>query len=247
MKTFLLNISSQIKNWSDSLDAKTVLCSSSWLVFNDEGIKEVYIFNRDGTLLASHNGKVTRAHWEYLATNTAILIEQNNDTFMLKPFFYDNKVLALQQDGTLNFALMIGEKYVEELAIDNLAKASLYIAEQQENKMREEANTKKQELEKSKKCEWEEFIKMKIAEEMNSPEIVSKVKKHKILIFITAFICLLSFLLACKSIGIAQGIGCLICATAVMVILFLFIESDSLKEHIREKMTKQFPFEKFKE
>ena len=55
MKTFLLNIPNDIKNWNNSLDAKALLCSQSWNVFNDEGVKEVYIFKNDGTLIASHN------------------------------------------------------------------------------------------------------------------------------------------------------------------------------------------------
>ena len=38
MKTFLLNIPNEIRSWNNSLDAKALLCSQSWNVFNDEGI-----------------------------------------------------------------------------------------------------------------------------------------------------------------------------------------------------------------
>ena len=51
MKTFKLNIPKGIRNWSYALDAKTILCSRSWIIFNDENVKEVYIFQEDGTLI----------------------------------------------------------------------------------------------------------------------------------------------------------------------------------------------------
>ena len=75
MKTFKLNIPKGIKNWSYALDAKTILCSRSWIIFNDENVKEVYIFQEDGTLIISHNGKVTKTKWEYIEQNTSLIIE----------------------------------------------------------------------------------------------------------------------------------------------------------------------------
>ena len=252
MKTFLLNISKQIKNWSDSLDAKAVLCSRSWLVFNDEGVKEVYIFQNDGTLLASHNGKVTRANWEYLATNTAILIEQNNDTFMLKPFFYDNKVLALQLDGTNNFAFMIGENYVEELAIDNMEKASLYITNHDEFQKREqEKKIKKQEAEMLTRKEWENFIDQKVEEKMKTAEIIAIVEKNKKIKkrgLIISFVIMISF--ACiATIGTEMAIiiGILVASLAlILFIMILFINENTTKYKLKFKLMLEFPYDDFK-
>ena len=133
MKTFLLNIPNEIRNWNNSLDVKTLLCSQSWNVFNDEGVKEVYVFQDDGTLIASHNGKVTKAKWEYIPQNTSFIIENlGADIYMLNPVCYDDKVLTLQVDGTTNFALLISDKYVQQLMLDSVAKAKLYIEEPQE-------------------------------------------------------------------------------------------------------------------
>ena len=131
MKTFKLNIPKELRNWSNALDAIMVLCSRSWVVFNDEEIKEVYIFQEDGTLIVSKNGKVTKTRWEYIAQNTSLIIENiDSDTYMLKPTYYDNKVLALQVDGTNEYAIMINENCTEELMLDSLEKIRQYIDEQ---------------------------------------------------------------------------------------------------------------------
>ena len=44
MKTYLLETLNRYKRFSESLDAKAVLSNKAWVVFNDEGEKQVYIF-----------------------------------------------------------------------------------------------------------------------------------------------------------------------------------------------------------
>ena len=128
MKTYTLNIPKGTRNWSYALDAKTILCSRSWIIFNDENVKEVYIFQEDGTLIISHNGKVCKTKWEYIAQNTSLIIEDiESDTYMLKPTYYDNKVLVLQVDGTNEYAIMLNENCIEELMLDSLDEIKLYV------------------------------------------------------------------------------------------------------------------------
>ena len=43
MKAYLMSIPDSIKGISDKLNVKSMLCDKSWVVFNDEGIKIVYI------------------------------------------------------------------------------------------------------------------------------------------------------------------------------------------------------------
>ena len=50
MKTYLLETLNRYKRFSESLDAKAVLSNKAWVVFNDEGEKQVYIFQEDGTV-----------------------------------------------------------------------------------------------------------------------------------------------------------------------------------------------------
>lgn len=181
MKTFLLNIPNEIRNWNNTLDAKSVLCNQSWNVFNDEGVKEVYVFQKDGTLIASHNGKVTKAKWEYIPQNTSLIIENSDaDTFMLRPAYYDKKVLALQVDGTNNYALMVDEKFLGQLMLDSVEIVRWYIMDQ--SKYREKiAEKENSEIDKQKKREqeWNKFIDEKIEEYLKTPESFEEIENEK--------------------------------------------------------------------
>ena len=128
MKTFTLNIPRGIRNWSYALDAKTILCSRSWIIINEDNVKEVYIFQEDGTLILSYNGKVCKTRWEYIAQNTSLIIEDTeSNTYMLKPAYYDNKMLILQVDGTNEYAIMVNENHIGELMLDSIDKIKQYI------------------------------------------------------------------------------------------------------------------------
>ena len=245
MKTFLLNIPNEIRNWNNSLDVKTLLCSQSWNVFNDEGVKEVYVFQDDGTLIASHNGKVTKAKWEYIPQNTSFIIENlGADIYMLNPVCYDDKVLTLQVDGTTNFALLISDKYVQQLMLDSVAKAKLYIEEPQEF-----ARQKKEE-EQQRKANWEDFIQKKAEEHLNTPEIKEKKAKHKKRKKEIIPIC--SLCITISVIGFFIGSTSIITAGILMFtffisfpILLFFIEDNYSKDDAISDMKAKYPFESF--
>lgn len=61
MKTYLLDSINRLKRFSQNLDVQATLCGRSWLVFNDSGDKEVYIFEPDNSLVISIKGVVTNA------------------------------------------------------------------------------------------------------------------------------------------------------------------------------------------
>ena len=255
MKTFLLNIPNEIRNWNNSLNAKSLLCSQSWDVFNDKGIKEVYIFQNDGTLIASHNGKVTKAKWEYIPQNTSLIIENlEADIYMLKPVCYDDKVLTLQVDGTNNFALLINDKYVQQLMLDTVAKAKLYIEEPQQfarqkaEKARQEQQEKKMAL-KKKKADWEDYIQKKAKEHLNSPEIKEKIvkqkKRRKFLIPIFSLLIII-YLIICSKIEVTIEFFVSFLSLLILGFGFLFVESQEYKEYDAiNDMKAKYPFEKF--
>ena len=110
MKTFLINIPTQIKQKMQSLDVQSVLTTTSWEVFNDEGVKEVFIFKPEGELLISSSGDVVKASWEYIPANQSLLLTNGDQLTMFKPAFKDNIFLALQKDGTEEYLFMIDEK-----------------------------------------------------------------------------------------------------------------------------------------
>ena len=100
MKSYLFDTIERYKRWSEELDVKTILCNKSWIVFNDTGEKEVYIFQEDGSLIISLSGRVSNGSWKYLAANRSIVIEGTGQSYMLHPAFIYDCVFALQVDGT---------------------------------------------------------------------------------------------------------------------------------------------------
>ena len=60
MKYYLLNALARIKQYSQKLDAEAILYNKSWVIFNDTGDKEVFIFRPKNELLISLNGIVSK-------------------------------------------------------------------------------------------------------------------------------------------------------------------------------------------
>lgn len=110
MKTFIFSLPARLKSFNEKLDVKGALCGKSWEVFNDEGVKQLFIFNTDGTLLITTNGKVVKSSWQYISANSSVLITTDDETTMFHPAFYDNIIFALQQDGVERYLFMVDEK-----------------------------------------------------------------------------------------------------------------------------------------
>ena len=110
MKAYLLDTFKRFKRYSDTLDVKTNLCNKTWLVFNDEGEREVFIFNEDGTMIISCNGLVTNSSWKYIPSNNSIVITTPKQAYMLQPAFINGIVFALQLDGVEKYSFLITEQ-----------------------------------------------------------------------------------------------------------------------------------------
>ena len=110
MKTFIFSLPARLRSFNEKLDVKGALCGKSWEVFNDEGVKQLFIFNTDGTLLITLNGKVIKSFWQYIPANSSVLITTDDETKMFRPAFFDNMIFALQQDGVERYMFMIDEQ-----------------------------------------------------------------------------------------------------------------------------------------
>lgn len=201
MKTYILNLSRDIKNWSNTLDATTIICSKSWLVFNEEGKKEVFIFRKDGSLIISVDGKVSRASWEYLAVNSSLLIStEDGETFMLNPILYDNRVFTLQLDGTNEYSFLIDQQEVERLCLNTLESLNLYINNNDEFEKRlASQRVKEYEDEREAKKEWEQDIRNRLDEWKKSPKTkdrIANIKYYQNLFGVCALFSFLFFILS---------------------------------------------------
>ena len=131
MKTYIFDTFNRYKRFSDKLDAKTILCNRSWWVFNDNGDKEIYIFQKDGTLIISIKGRVSYSTWKYISANQSIIITSGEQSYMVKPAFVDSNILALQVDGTDEYAFLIDEDILKRLVFKTFNDV-LYYFEQRE-------------------------------------------------------------------------------------------------------------------
>lgn len=109
MKTYLLDILKRIKRKSEELDAKTVLCNTPWKIFNDDGVEEAIHFRENGTLLVVINGRTTSGTWEIFVEDRSvhIMYDGQKNGIMLKPVFKADGVLAMQLDGTEQYAFLV--------------------------------------------------------------------------------------------------------------------------------------------
>ena len=126
MKTYLMDSFNRYKRFSEKLDVKAILCNRSWWVFNDSGEKGIYIFQENGSLIISLNGNVTNASWMYLPANQSLVINAKEQSYMLHPAFLDEKIFALQKDGTEYYSFMIMEEQLQSFWPKSLSDLNLY-------------------------------------------------------------------------------------------------------------------------
>ena len=141
MKAYLLDIPNKYHRFSKNLDVKAILCNKSWLVFNDSGDKELYIFQENGSLITSVNGSVINATWLYISANNSLVISFKEQSYMLHPSFKDDIIFALQQDGTERFVFMIEERQSNSFHPKSLKELTAYF----ENKERRNIEERQQE------------------------------------------------------------------------------------------------------
>lgn len=153
MRTYLLDILNRYNRFSENLDVKTILCNKSWLIFNDTGDKELYIFQENGSLIASVNGNVFNGNWQYISANKSIIISFKEKSYMLHPSFFDKTIFALQQDGTNRYAFMIDEKQSQFFRPKSLTELNSYFGDTERKRIEEEQHRKKLWAEQQKEIE----------------------------------------------------------------------------------------------
>ena len=189
MKTYLFETLNRYKRFSESLDAKAVLSNKAWIVFNDEGEKQVYIFQEDGTVLITTNGIGSVKTWKYIPANKSILIKGDGNRFvMLRTAFVDENILAFQLDGTDRYAFMIDENNKALFAPKTLEELNVYLVDkldkekqkriEQQNKENEHAEKAKQKVDREKA--------EKIRREIEMKYLDSKMKKGMFFVVLVA-------------------------------------------------------------
>ena len=189
MKTYLFETLNRYKRFSESLDAKAVLSNKAWIVFNDEGEKQVYIFQEDGTVLITTNGIGSVKTWKYIPANKSILINGEDNSFvMLRTAFVDENILAFQLDGTDRYAFMIDENNKALFAPKTLEELNIYLVDKldKEKQKRIEQQNKENEFAEKAKQKVDREKAEKIRREIEMKYLDSKMKKGMFFVVLAA-------------------------------------------------------------
>lgn len=109
MLTFIKDILPKITRYSKKLDDLTMLTNQHWVyVDKNSTSKIVFIFRSNSNLIISINGRAEIGRWSYLG-NDYLLVEKPSGNHLYKHGFFDDTILALKVDGTLDFAFFINE------------------------------------------------------------------------------------------------------------------------------------------
>lgn len=119
MKTFISDLIPKIQKYSEKLDDLTLIKNQQWVLINElKDLKTSYIFRDGGILLIAENGIVSKAHWEYLNSDS-ILIENDSQTFLMQQSFKSDDVLVMNLDGDHSYAFFVNESKYKG-AINNI-------------------------------------------------------------------------------------------------------------------------------
>lgn len=168
MKTYLFDTINRYKRFSEKLDVSATLCNKSWWVFNDEGVKSLYIFQSNGDLYVTTNGVGLKGSWQYITANKTVIINSENKVMMFHPVFIDGNILTLTLDGTQQCAFLIDENNRAHFAPRSLSDLSRYFQKKEQKEIeakRKEQARKRAEEEEARKRAAEEEARKRAAEE----------------------------------------------------------------------------------
>ncbi len=155
MKTYLFDSLARFKRFSESLDIATTLSNKTWVVFNDSGERELYIFKTDGKVYITTNGIGYQGTWEWLSANKSLIIHKADTVFMLHPEIVEECVLVLTLDGTKDCVFLIEDQNRQSFAPQTLAQLQNHF-EEKERKVLEAERREKMKVEQERRKENEQ-------------------------------------------------------------------------------------------
>ena len=120
MKSYLTNLLPRLQQYSQSLDRKELLVDQPWVLLDENSNKQQYIFERDGKLIMSLNGKVQYGMWRYIAAAKSLVIDRGeNDSLLLNHTFVSQGACILKKDGfTDDPWILVNERVVPDLNLE---------------------------------------------------------------------------------------------------------------------------------
>jgi len=128
MKQHIKSLIDRLSRYSEKLDNIALFADKKWVLIDENGNQQTYIFKRDGKLIMSLSGKVKMGTWEYLAEAKSILIDRVQDQILLNHAFFDQAIMILKYDGTSNDDLFIlaDQNVIPNLDVNTYLKSLLH-------------------------------------------------------------------------------------------------------------------------
>lgn len=149
MKTYLFDSLARFKRFSESLDVATTLSNKTWVVFNDSGERELYIFKPDGSVFITTNGVGYKGTWEWISANQSLIIQHDKVIYMLHPEIVEECVLVLTLDGTKDCVFLIEDQNRQSFAPKTLTQLLNHF-EEKAKKVLEAEQQRRRKLEQEK-------------------------------------------------------------------------------------------------
>lgn len=236
MKTYLLDTINRIKRFSESLDVQTSLCNRPWVVFNDSGDKEVLIFDTDGNVLITVNGVGFQRTWRWVAANKSLIIKQPDETIvMLHPEYFNNSVMALNRDGTQEYAFLIDDNNRNKFAPKTLSELKSYFLAIEQKAIEEELKEKEEEQKKAEEKHHKEMLAKAQTEFDSSCAFLIAFFLGEIIFLAGLLYGLISIAKADERIiGYTMAVTCLIVMPLVPLFTFNIYPKMKAKKYIKE-------------
>lgn len=116
MKVFLQNTVRSLKNFSKSLEKKSILVDKPWALIDSDLEIQKLIFKKNNELILSKDGQVKIGKWDYFPEAKSLLIDRGDDKILCNEAFIDDAVLVLKMDGTSNnYFVLANENIIPDL------------------------------------------------------------------------------------------------------------------------------------
>ncbi|HEY4787130.1 MAG TPA: hypothetical protein VIH57_13825 [Bacteroidales bacterium] len=127
MKAYLQHLVVDLKNFSKSLDKKSILIDKPWALIDSDMEIQKLIFKKNNELIMSKDGQVVIGSWDYLPEARSLLIDRGKDKILCNEGFIDEAVMVLKMDGTKNnFFVLANENIIPDLNVYKYLKELRY-------------------------------------------------------------------------------------------------------------------------
>ncbi|MDB9754711.1 hypothetical protein OAB20_00295 [Winogradskyella sp.] len=99
MQLYIKNLVKRLSQFSQRLDSIELFVDKKWVLIDEEGNQQSYIFERNGDLVMSKNGIVKMGKWKLYPEAQSIKIDRIEDQILLNQAFFDKALMILKYDG----------------------------------------------------------------------------------------------------------------------------------------------------